>query len=85
MTRLRIGTIGKIPLSDASKRIENLGIQATNALQSATLGRMTEDRVKRDRSMRGDKRNEDNFTLDRTYHANQRASYSRPSSAFGLE
>ncbi len=40
----------------ASKRIEDLGLQATNALQSAALGQMTEDRVKRDRSMSGDER-----------------------------
>ena len=36
--------------------MENLGLQATNALQSAALGQMTEDRVERDRSMSGDER-----------------------------
>ena len=40
----------------ASERMENLGLQATNALQSAALGQMTEDRVRHDRSMSGDER-----------------------------
>jgi hypothetical protein len=40
----------------ASKRIEDLGLQATNALQSAALGLMTEGRVKRDRSKSGNER-----------------------------
>ena len=40
----------------ASEWQENLGLQATNALQSAALGQMTEDRVKRDRSKSGNER-----------------------------
>ena len=40
----------------ASKRIEDLGLQATNALQSAALGLMTEGRVKRVRSKSGNER-----------------------------
>ena len=40
----------------ASEWQENLGLQATNALQSAALGQMTKDRVRHDRSMSGDER-----------------------------
>ena len=47
--------------------MENLGPQATNALQFAAFADMTEDRVERDRLMSA---RENNFTLDRAYRAN---------------
>ena len=61
--------------------MENLGPQATNALQFAAFADMTEDRVERDRLMSA---RENNFTLDRAYRANRRASSSPFSIAFAL-
>ena len=62
--------------------MENLGPQATNALQFAAFADMTEDRVESDRSMSA---RENNFTLDRAYRANRRASSSPFSIAFGVD
>ena len=62
--------------------MENLGPQATNALQFAAFADMTEDRVERDRLMSADER-KGKLSIGSHLSSKQRASYSRPSSAFG--